>query len=87
MKPVPGWEKYPFIPDARNTMIAKAYVQNGKIIKVTYLPAYLNPDCEPELATRHEARAQELFDYVKRISEEQSLKVSFSREGDEVVVS
>ena len=67
-------------------MIAKAYIQDKKIQKVTYIPAYVNPNLEPEVVTRRDPRAQEIFDYVSKISETEELKVSYSWESDEVAV-
>jgi poly-gamma-glutamate synthesis protein (capsule biosynthesis protein) len=87
IKPIPGWEKYPYLPDARNTMIAKAYNSNKKIQKVTYIPAYISPKSEPEVVTRKDPRAQGCYDYVQQISDSQDLKVAFSWEGDEVLIS
>jgi poly-gamma-glutamate synthesis protein (capsule biosynthesis protein) len=87
IKPIPGWPKYRYHPDARNTIIAKAYIQDKKIQKVTYIPAYINPDMEPEVVTRKDPKAQGVFDYVKQISESEDLKANFSWEGDEVSIS
>jgi len=86
VKPIPGWEKFTYLADARMTMVAKAYIQDKKIQKVTYIPAYVNPNLEPEVVTRKDPRAQEVFDYVSKISESEELKVSYSWEGDEVAV-
>ncbi len=87
IKPIPGWEKYPYLADARNTMIAKAYIADKKIEKVTYIPTYINPDAEPEVVTRKDPLAQDVFDYVKEISEYENLKVHFSWDGDEVLIT
>ncbi|MBI4302880.1 MAG: CapA family protein [Chloroflexi bacterium] len=87
IKTIPGWEKYRYHPDARNTMIAKAYIQDKKIQKVTYVPTYVKPTLEPEVVTRNDPRAQGVFDYVKQISESEELKVRFSWDGDEVLVA
>lgn len=87
MKVVPGWEKHPFHEDARKTIMAKAYIQAKKIAKVTYLPAWVNLNMEPEVLTRRDPRAQEVFDYVRAISEAEDLNVQFSWDGDEVLVS
>ncbi|MFC1941390.1 CapA family protein [Chloroflexota bacterium] len=87
IKPIPGWEKYRYHPDARMTMVAKAYIQDKQIQKVTYIPAYINPKMEPEVVTRKDPKAQEVFDYVKKISEDEDLKFHFSWEGDEVLVT
>jgi poly-gamma-glutamate capsule biosynthesis protein CapA/YwtB (metallophosphatase superfamily) len=74
-------------PDALRTMIAKVSIEDGKIVKVTYIPAYINSDLEPEVVTRQDPRGQEVFDYVRQISESEDLKVNFSWEGDEILVS
>ncbi|MBM2825153.1 MAG: capA 1 [Dehalococcoidales bacterium] len=78
IKPVPGYEKHHHHPDALKTMIAKAYIQDKRIQKVTYIPAYINPNVEPEVVKRGNPRAQEVFEYVTQISESEDLKVRFS---------
>ncbi|MFC2025252.1 CapA family protein, partial [Chloroflexota bacterium] len=83
----PGYEKHGFHHDALKTMIAKAYIQDKRIRKVTYIPAYINPNLEPEVVMRKDPRAQQVFDYVKQISESEDLKVHFSWDGDEVLIS
>ncbi len=83
VKPTPG-KKYDFLPDSRKTMIAKAYIENKKIAKVTYIPAYINTDSEPEIITKDDPRSAEVFDYVLRISEEQKLDIDLVWDGDEV---
>ena len=82
-----GYEKHGFHPEALRTMIAKAYIQDKKIQKVTYIPTYITPNLEPEVLTRADARAQEVFDYMEQISAEEGLEVSFSWDGDEVLIS
>ncbi len=86
IKTTPGWEKHLFHHDALKTLIAKAYIQDKKIQKITYIPAYINPNLEPEVVTRKDPRAQEVFDYMEQISELADLNVKFSWDGDEVLV-
>jgi poly-gamma-glutamate synthesis protein (capsule biosynthesis protein) len=86
-KKIPGWEKYPYHPDARMTMIAKAYIADKNIQQISYIPCYINQNAEPEVLTRKDPRAQEVFDYVKSISDYENLKVNFSWLGDEVLVN
>ncbi|MBI2859336.1 MAG: CapA family protein [Chloroflexi bacterium] len=86
LKPEPGYEKHTFGHDALKTTAAKAYIQDGKIQKVTYIPAYITPNLEPEVLTRQDPRAQEVFDYVQQISASEDLNVRFSWEGDEVLI-
>ncbi len=85
-KPKPGYEKWVFPFDGLKTMIAKAYIKEKKIQKVTFIPAYITPNMEPEVLTRKDAKAQEVFDYVVKISENQELAASFSWEGNEVLI-
>jgi poly-gamma-glutamate synthesis protein (capsule biosynthesis protein) len=87
IKPVPGYEKHHFLHDALKTVIAKAYISQKRIQKVTYIPAYITPDLEPEMVNRQNPKAQEVFDYVQKISESEDLKVKFSWESDEVLIS
>ena len=87
LKQPPGYEKHNFHPEALKTMIAKAYVRDKKIQRVTYIPVFINTNLEPEVLTRVDPRAQEVFDYVEWISAEEALDVSFSWDGDEVLVS
>ncbi len=68
------------------TMVVKAVIQDKKIQKVSFIPAYINSNREPEVLTRQDPRAQEVFDYVKEISEDEDLKVKLSWDGDEVVI-
>lgn len=87
IRPEPGYENHHTHRDALKTLIAKAYIQDKKIQKVTYIPAYIRPNYEPEVVTRQDPKAQDVFNYVDQISEEEELNVSFSWEGDEVLVS
>lgn len=80
-------QKHTFHHDALKTLIAKAYIQSKKIQRVTYVPAYINPaTLEPEVITRKDPRAQELYDYVRQISESEDLNIQFSWIDDEVLV-
>ena len=72
--------------DHPKTVIVKVYIQNKKVQQVTCTPAWISPNEEPEVLKRQDPRAQEVFDYMKRISEEEDLKVRFSWEGEEVLV-
>jgi poly-gamma-glutamate capsule biosynthesis protein CapA/YwtB (metallophosphatase superfamily) len=79
--------KHVHLQDGLKTMVVKACIQEGKIQKVTYMPACIRPTLEPEVVTRKDPKAQQVFDYVEKISASQDLKVRFSWEGDEVLIS
>ncbi len=82
----PDYPKHRYHFDALKTILARITVEAGKVSKVTYLPAYINADLEPEVLTRSDPRAQEVFDYVAAISKDQNLKVGFAWDGDEIQV-
>lgn len=73
-------------PEAKATVIAKAIIGDGEIKRVSYVPCYINEKEEPEIVTRNDSRGQEVYDYVEDISRSEGLSVSFSWDGDEVVI-
>jgi poly-gamma-glutamate synthesis protein (capsule biosynthesis protein) len=88
----PGFAEYARLyptnhADSNKTMIVKAYIQEKKIQKVTYIPVLINSNREPEVLEKKDPRAQEIFDYVKEISEAENLNVRFSWDGDEVLIT
>ncbi|WP_394233751.1 CapA family protein [Niallia oryzisoli] len=72
--------------EARNTMIAKAYIEDGEIKKVTYIPCYINNNCEPEIVVNDDSLGQGVFNYIEDISNSENLNVKFSWDGDEVLI-
>jgi hypothetical protein len=83
----PAAQTREFRHDRLKTMIAKAYIEDKKIQKVTYIPAYINLNREPEVVSPKDPRAQEVFDYVTKISDSENLEVHYSWDGDEVLIS
>ena len=82
----PEYPTYPFHPEAKRTMVAKCIINNKKIERVAYLPAYINKKAEPEFVTRDDPRSEEVFKYVIDISQREGLRAVFSQEGDEVII-
>jgi poly-gamma-glutamate capsule biosynthesis protein CapA/YwtB (metallophosphatase superfamily) len=87
IKTVAGYERNHSHFDALKTMIVKIRIRDKKIARVAYLPVYITPNLEPEVLNGMDRRRQEVFDYVRDISETEDLRASFSWEGDEVLVS
>ena len=86
-KAVVDYPSYPFPVDSRKTILAKCIIANKRIEKVSYLPVFLNRDGQPEVVSRRNKRAQEVFEYVASITQDQALQAQFTWEGDEVVIS
>jgi poly-gamma-glutamate capsule biosynthesis protein CapA/YwtB (metallophosphatase superfamily) len=70
----------------KNTIIAKAIIEDGKIQKVSYIPCYINKQSEPEIVARSEVRSRQVYGYIEDISRSEGLKVHFSWDGDEVII-
>ena len=73
--------------DHYKTMVAKAVIQDGSVKRVSFLPAIINPDHVPLVLTRKDPRAQEILDYIQKISRSQYLKVTLNWDGNEVLIS
>ena len=67
-------------------MIVKAVIEDGEIKRISYIPCFVNKDAEPEIVTRDNPRAQQVYDYFEDISYSEGLSVSFAWDGDEVLV-
>ena len=77
---------YPFHPESVYTMAARCIVEDGKIMQTRYIPMIVTPDGVTNVVTR-ENGGQEVFDYVKKITEGAELNAKFAWDGDEVVIS
>ena len=78
-----------FHPDGLATMIVKARVApGGEIQSVSFLPCYINSEAEPEIYKRGQARGDEVYDYMQRISESQGLAIRYewNDDGTEVLL-
>lgn len=84
-EPDPEYPTYPFHPEAKYTLIAKCAVENGKVAQVSYIPCLVNKQGQPEVL-KHDARGQEVFDYVDKITRAADLNARFEWQEDEVLV-
>ncbi len=76
---------YPFPVWSRKCIIAKLLIRNKKIDEVRYLPVFINPKGQPEILN-HDARGQEVFDYMEKITRGAGLNAKYEWTGDEVLV-
>jgi poly-gamma-glutamate capsule biosynthesis protein CapA/YwtB (metallophosphatase superfamily) len=70
----------------KNTLIARAVIEEGEIKRVSYLPCYTNDQQEPEVVTRSDQRGQRVFDYVAEATRSENLGTEFTWDGDEVLI-
>ena len=83
--PDPEYPTYPFHPEAIYTCAAKCVVENGKIVSTSYIPMIVNKKGVTETVTR-ENGGQEVFDYMKKITEGAGLNAKFEWDGDEILI-
>jgi poly-gamma-glutamate capsule biosynthesis protein CapA/YwtB (metallophosphatase superfamily) len=72
--------------EVRQTIFAKAIIEDGEIKRVSYIPCYVNNQGQPEIMTRNDPKGQQVFNYMEDISRSEKLPVQFSWDGDEVLI-
>lgn len=72
--------------ESRRTMIVKCVIEDGQIIRVSYIPCFINRNAEPEIVTRGSPLAKEVYDYFEDISRSEGLSVHFAWDKDEVLI-
>lgn len=81
------YPNFPFCREAQKMIVAKCVVSDRKIQRVSFLPAYINKQSQPEILTTDNERFNEVVEYMKEITEHQKLNAKFDIEGDEAVIS
>ncbi len=84
--PDPNYPTYPYHVDARKTIIAKCVVSDKRIQRVSFLPAMINNQSQPEVLLNSDKRSSEVMDYVDWCCKSQELNTTLSWAGDEVVI-
>lgn len=69
-----------------HSMLAKLYIEDGKVVKVNYVPLRFHDEGAPYVLKRSDPEAQQLFEYVKNITEGVFFDTKFEWDGDEVHV-
>ncbi len=85
-RPDPEYPTYFMPPDSRKTIIAKCTIADRQIKRVSFLPAYINRQSQPEVLPSANPRFVEVSRYMEQITRDQGLDTSFTVEGNEVVV-
>ena len=83
--PDPEYPTYPFHPEAKQTIVAKCTISDGKISRVSYLPCFINKLGQPEILYNNEA-GQQVFDYMDKITRTAGLNAQYEWDGNEVLV-
>jgi hypothetical protein len=84
-EPDPEYPTFPFHPEARQTIIAKLSITDNRISQVSYIPCLVNKKGQPE-PLKNDRQGNQVFEYMKRITEQAGLKADFHWKEDEVVI-
>ncbi len=77
---------YPFHPESRQTIIAKCVVNEGRILRVSCLPCFIDQLGRPEVLQRQDARAEQVFSYLDRITRQAGLNARYSWDDGEILI-
>ncbi|WP_411141807.1 CapA family protein [Streptomyces sp. x-80] len=86
VRPDPEYPTYPMPPESKASIIVKASVSRRGIERVGYIPVHINRNAEPEIVGQLDPRGQEVFGYLRGITESEELPCVFRWYGDEVVI-
>lgn len=73
-------------PDKNKTMIAKCIIEDKKIQRVSFVPAFINEHHEPEPLRLSDPQGQDVVRYMREITQEAGLNATYTVVGDEVVI-
>lgn len=85
--PDPEYPTYFMPPDSRKTMIVSALIADCRLETVSFLPAYINRQSQPETLTAQDPRFEQVLRYMTEISASQGLATSFQVDEDKVRVA
>ena len=75
---------YTYPPHSRMTMIAKAVFSKKGIDRISFLPAFINPQAQPAVVASGDPKFEEILEYVEWLSDQHSH--TFRVDGGEIVV-
>jgi poly-gamma-glutamate synthesis protein (capsule biosynthesis protein) len=80
------YPSYPFHPDARRTAIARVLIEDGKVIRVGFLPCLIDRTGTPQVVKHGTPEFDDVVTYMIEISEKAGFPTEFDFISDEVFV-
>lgn len=80
----PEYPTYAFPIDSQKSILAKVYLEDKKIQKITFIPLWMTKKGQPEPLHRSDPRSDMVFEYMKWLCKDQALNTKFVREGNEI---
>lgn len=84
-EPDPEYPEYPFHPEAIHAVVVKFTIKGGKITRTAYIPCQINKQAKPVI-TPKDGTGIQVYNYMKKITEDADLNAHFNWEGKEVVI-
>jgi Bacterial capsule synthesis protein PGA_cap len=82
----PDCPGYKFPADTRKAIVVKSLITDGKIQKISVMPAYINGHAQPQVLAREDARFDEVLDYLRQVTRHHGMPADFPIEGAEAVI-
>lgn len=82
----PDYPGYKFPIDTRKAILVKCSIDEGRIQRISVLPAYINSHAQPHLLARDDARFDEVVDYLKKVTKDHGMPADFAIDGAEAVI-
>jgi poly-gamma-glutamate capsule biosynthesis protein CapA/YwtB (metallophosphatase superfamily) len=83
-EPDPEYPTYRFLPEAKNTMIARITVNKDGVQSAGFIPCWVNSKAQP-VPLGHTIKGAEVAAYVESLNSRSGLKADFSWSGDHVL--
>jgi poly-gamma-glutamate synthesis protein (capsule biosynthesis protein) len=80
----PDYPTYAFPIDSQKSILAKCYIKDKKIDRVTFIPLWMTKKGQPESLSKSDPRSEEVLQYMKWLCNDQRIDTQFVREGDEI---
>jgi hypothetical protein len=84
--PYTDYPSFPFPPDSRKTILVKCTITNKEISQISFLPAIINKQGEPEILTIDDVRFSEVVSYIENITRDQEFDTKFVINKDEAAI-
>lgn len=83
----PEYRNYPFPRDSRMSMLVRLEISGRDTQGVSFLPLYINSDGQPRVLSSQDSEFEQVIQYMRKITENQKIKTTYTVRGNEVVVS
>ena len=77
---------YAFPAESRKTLLARVVISNKKVTRVSFLPAMINKQAQPEFPAPGSEDFNSIVTYLEEVTREAGISTPFNIDGNEVVI-